>query len=130
MYGSHIRRLDMPVCHGSYIREIPMMHERDCRVGLGANIPPFGACFSPNNRGPEILVHDADGMMPWTDENGNSFMPNMPIQGRPCTPSFGLRWNDAFDETLVDGRPALRTNCTITCHLMGTVVFLDDGQGV
>jgi len=130
-YGSHIRRLDMPVCHGAYIRALPMMHERDCRVGLSANIPPFGACFSPENHGAEIMIHDSEDIVPYRDENGNWATPHMPIVGRLCAPVFGDgKWCNAHESTLVDGVPALRLDCTITCIYRGTVFFIDDGQGV
>ena len=129
-WGSHTRRLDMPACHGSYIREKPNMHERDCRVGLSANIPPFGVCFSAANPNQEVMVHDTLDMMPMQDEHGNSVMPPMPIIGKLCTPLLASKWCDAYEGTLIDGIPALRANCTISCIYDGTVCFIDDGQEV
>ena len=129
-YGSHIRYLDMPVCHGSYIREKPMMHKRDCKVGLDANIPPFGACISPENTGQEIIIHDAENILPLQDENGELVMPPMPISGRLCIPMLDVKWCDAHEDTLVDGVPALTVNSTITCSLGGVICFFDDGQEV
>jgi len=129
-WGSHSRRIDMPACHGSYIREKPNMHEKDCQVGLDANIPPFGACFSPANPGPEIMIHDAQGAMPRQDANGNSVPTVTPIIGKPCEPVLGDKWCDAYGDTLIDGVPALRVNCTISCVLDGTICFADDGQQV
>jgi len=104
------------------------MHERDCVVGV--NIPPFGACFSPANPGPEIMVHDTQGIMPMQDESGNSVTPPMPIIGKPCTPLLAGKWCDPYDDTLIDGVPALRVNCTISCAYDGTICFADDGQEV
>ena len=128
--GSHGRKLDMPVCHGTYTREKPNMHERDCQVGLNANIPPFGACLSPANPGQEIMIHDAVGIMPMQDSNGNSVVPAMPIIGKLCQPVLADKWCDAYEDTLIDGVPALRVNCTISCIFNGTICFADDGQGV
>jgi len=129
-YGSHIRRIDMPVCHGSYIREKPMMHKFDSKVGLDANIPPFGACTSPGNQGQEIIIPSAsaDDLVPFLDENGNSFIPPMPLAGRLCVPTLGQVWCDTYYDTLVDKVPALTVNSTIACCFGGVICFMDDGQ--
>ena len=127
-YGSHYRRLDMPVCHGSYIREKPMLHELDCAVGLDANIPPFGACMSPDNKDIDIIIEDPQDVMPVLDENDELYMPPMPITGKLCTPKLGEKWCDAHEDTLIDGVPALTVDCTIACHYQGVVCFIDDGQ--
>jgi len=129
-YGTHIRRLDMPVGHGAYIREIPMMHELDCEVGLDKNIAPFGACRSPASTNVDIIIEDAEDAMPIQDENGNNVMPPMPLEGKLCEPEPGDKWLDAQDDTLVDGVPAITVNCTIACRLDGIIGFMDDGQGV
>ena len=121
----------MPSCHGSYIREKPNMHEKDCRVGIGANIPPFGVCTSPAHQGQDVMVHDAEGILPVQDQHGNSVMPSMPAIGRLCVPMIPATiWSDAYEDTLIDGVPALRTNCTISCTFGGEICFADDGQEV
>jgi len=125
----------MPVCHGSYIREKPMMHEKDCKVGLNANIAPFGACFSPGNTNKKIIINDAQRAMPaGFDDNDNPIPQPMPIEGgRLCVPMLGDKWCDAKEDTLVDGVPALTVECTLTCSIGGedgVVRFWDDGQGV
>ncbi|MDR0286949.1 MAG: DUF4280 domain-containing protein [Clostridiales bacterium] len=135
VYGSHIRRLDMPVAHGSYIRDIPMMNEEDCQVGIEANIPPFGACRSSENTNVKIVIQDATDLMPVpTDDSGQNFaVPAVPVEGRLCTPVLGPKWSDAKKDTLVDGLPALTVNCTIACSCGGegaVIFFMDNGQGV
>jgi hypothetical protein len=105
-----------------------MMHERDCVVGLTANIAPFGACQSPANVGQEIIIPDPTGLVPYQDENGNPVMPPMPVTGRLCIPVLAPKWIDAREDTLVDGVPALTVNCTITCALGGVIGFMNDGQ--
>ena len=135
VYGTHFRRLDMPVAHGAYIRGIPMMNEDDCKVGLDANIAPFGACKSPENTNVKIVIHDATNIMPVpTDESGTNFAePEMPVEGRLCTPILGDKWCDAKDDALVDGVPALTVNCTIACSCGGegaVICFASNGQGV
>lgn len=134
-YGSHIRQLDMPVAHGAYIRDKPMMNEKDCEVGLDANIAPFGACQSPDNPNKKIEINDGtNAMQVPTDESCENFAPpSLPIQGRLCTPMLGEKWCDAKEDTLVDGLPALTTNCTLACCYGGTegvIGFMDDGQEV
>ena len=127
-FGSHSRKLDMPASHGSYVREKPNMHENDCRVGIGANIPPFGACFSPGNPNPEIMISDTADLVPMQDSKGNSVPVTVPIIGKLCQPLLAGKWCDAYKDTLIDGVPALRVNCTIPCTLGGKICFADDGQ--
>jgi len=130
MYGSHFRKMDMPVCHGSYIREKPVMHELDCKVGLDANIAPFGACQAPGNPGPTISISSTEGLMPVPDEKGNYSLPPMPVIGKLCTPILDDKWDNAHQDTLIDGVPALTVFCTITCKYQGVIGFIDDGQEV
>ena len=101
--GSHTRKLDMPVSHGSYIRDKAMLNNEDCKVGIDQNIPPFGACFSS----------DKDG-----------------IEGKLCEPKITTKWQGAQEDTLVDGKPALKADCCITCCYGGTIGFMDSGQEV
>lgn len=129
-YGSHIRKLDMPASHGSYVRGKAMMNEKDCKVGIEQNIPPFGACFSGENDGMDIVIHDAKDLVPYMDENGNPVEPQLPIEGKLCTPRLVDKWQGAQEDTLVDGKPALNVNCSITCSYGGTIAFVDSGQGV
>lgn len=60
--GSHTRKLDMPVSHGSYIRDKAMLNNEDCKVGIDQNIPPFGACFSSDKDGIDIKINDTEGL--------------------------------------------------------------------
>ena len=128
--GSHIRRLDMPASHGAYIRDKAMMNETDCKVGIDQNIPPFGACFSENKDGIDIKINDATDLMPYADENGNPVEPQLPIEGKLCEPKLAEQWQGAQEDTLVDGKPALKVDCCITCSYGGTIAFMDSGQEV
>lgn len=128
--GSHVRKLDMPVSHGSYIRGKAMMNEKDCKVGIEQNIPPFGACFSENKAGIDIEINDAKDLVPYTDENGNPVEIQLPIEGKLCEPKLAAQWQEAQEDTLVDGQPALKVNCSITCSYGGTIAFMDSGQEV
>jgi len=128
-YGSHIRRIDMPVCHGAYIREKPEMHELDCEVGIEANIPPFGACSSPKNAGQQITISSGEDLKPLMDKHGEYYMPSLPVTGSLCIPVPGPRWCDPKEDKLVDGHLALTVNSTLVCGSFdGVIYFLDDGQ--
>ena len=132
-HGTHIRRLDMPKAHGSYIRERAMMHEKDCRVGLDQNIPTFGACHSETNENEKIVISSAsaDELMPVDiSSDGSWVLPELPLTGKKCTPALCPQWEGTHDETLVDGLPALKVTSYISCTLGGTINFLDSGQGI
>lgn len=120
----------MPASHGSKIREKAMLHDQDCKVGIDQNIPPFGACYSPENGEIKIEIHDAKDLVPMVDENGNLIEASLPIVGTLCVPQLGDKWLDAREETLVDGKPAITVQCTIACKYGGVISFMDDGQEV
>ncbi len=128
--GSHMRKLDMPVSHGSFIRDKAMMNKADCKVGIDQNIAPFGACHSEKKDGIDIKIEDAKDLVPYTDENGQPIPPQLPIEGKLCEPKLAAEWADAQEDTLVDGKAALTVNCTITCSYGGTIGFMDAGQEV
>lgn len=128
--GTHVRKLDLPVSHGSFIRDKAMLNKQDCKVGIDQNIPPFGACLSEANDGIDIKIEDTKDLFPFTDENGNPVEMPMPIEGKLCEPKLAKEWADAQENTLVDGKPALTVNCTITCSFGGTIGFMDAGQEV
>ena len=62
--GTHMRKLDMPVSHGSFIRDKAMMNNADCKVGIDQNIPPFGACHSETKDGIDIKIEDSKVICP------------------------------------------------------------------
>lgn len=128
--GTHMRKLDMPVSHGSFIRDKAMMNNADCKVGIDQNIPPFGACLSENKDGIDIKIEDTKDLVPFTDEEGNPIEISLPIEGKLCEPKLDTEWSEAQENTLVDGKPALTVKCTITCSYGGTIYFMDAGQEV
>lgn len=42
--GSHMRRADLRLCHGVYLKKGPALHIEDCKVGEERNIKSFGTC--------------------------------------------------------------------------------------
>jgi len=120
--GTHFRYLELPLSHGVDVRDIPAMNEDDCKYP--ANIPIFGVCLSEGNpSGQQVQISDTQEMLPFGDGVA------LPIIGKPCLPKVG-KWLDAKEDTLVDGKPALTTQCTLICCYGGVIGFADDGQGV
>lgn len=128
--GSHMRKLDLPVSHGSFIRDKAMMNKADCKVGIDKNIPPFGVCMSEKKAGIDIKIEDAKDLVPFTDENGNPIQVSMPIEGKLCEPMLSTEWLDPQEDTLVDGKAAITVKSTITCSYGGIIGFIDAGQEV
>ena len=120
--GTHYRRLDLPMCHGVYIRDKAATNEDDCVPFR--NIPPFGVCLSSwNSGGEQLQTSQTEDMLPF----GNV---TLPIIGGRCTPSFMTKWLDSKEDSLVDGKAAVTINCTLVCRSGGGVIsFVDDGQG-
>lgn len=128
--GSHTRKLDMPVSHGSFIRDKAMMNQADCKVGIDKNIPPFGACSSDKKDGKDIVINEDKNLVLQVDKDNNPIQPKLPIEGKLCEPMFATQWQGVQEDTIVDGQPALNVNCSITCCYGGTIQFMDSGQEV
>lgn len=128
--GSHMRKLDMPVSHGAFIRDKAMMNKTDCKVGIDKNIPTFGACMSEKKDGIDIKIEDTKDLVPFTDERGNPIQVPMPIEGKLCEPMLAAEWAEPQEDTLVDGKAAITVKSTITCSYGGTIGFIDAGQEV
>ncbi|MCX7749288.1 MAG: DUF4280 domain-containing protein [Clostridia bacterium] len=110
--GSHGRRINLPVSHGSYVNKKPMMNEWDC-VPI-KNIPEFGVCGSPAN--------PSNASVSLVGENGS------PVTGKPCLPVISSCWMDTKEDTKVEGFAALTTDSKIICNLGGKITFKSDGQ--
>lgn len=43
------------------------------------------------------------------------------LQGAPCEPQieFGAKWTGGKEDVLIEGAPALLSNCTLTCNCKG-----------
>jgi len=133
-YGTHIRKLDMALTHGAFIRDKPMLNEQDCRAGVEHNIAPFGICRSGFNRQKNIEISEAEleDLLPIdTSIDGLPVVPDLPLHGRKCIlGGIGRKWEDAHEEVLVGNRPALTLKCTLSCIFGGIIKFITDGQEV
>ena len=131
-YGSHQRKLNLPICHGVYTSTMhPLVHEMDCVVGDHANISTYGICSSPQNtqKGAKVTL---------ISENGAN------ITGRPCTPVIvGGKWLNGHPHTKIaknrsnakGSNPrsrtyysALTTDSFLLCACRGLIKPMTSGQ--
>lgn len=110
--GSHQRRINLPVSHGSYVNEKPMMNLDDNQPV--ENIAHFGICASPINQDGSIIYLIA--------EDGQN------ISGKPCVPTIYAPWINAKEDTKVEGKAALTTDSLLICRFEGVIKFISDGQ--
>ncbi len=133
--GSHHRRLNLPVCHGVYRGQHPLMRSDDCKAGLeGASIhlTSFGICngFGSDNIGqgnislePEVLGEDG---LPIQGEADGSV-----IKGNRCMASIPSgTWENVHYETQItdEGKFALTTNSFLKCKHGGIIRVVTSGQ--
>lgn len=76
--GSHIRRLNLPQSHGTYVKTHPLVTKADAGP---ENIKFFGVCFSDNPPQNANVVRYAGGY----DESG---VEATDVQGLQCCPHF------------------------------------------
>lgn len=109
-YGSHCRRLNLPLCHGVYTLKKPIIFKKDCVVE--DNIPSFGVCSSPDNPtgGSVSYVKEAprnpDGSFTGEAASGT-------VTGTPCVPIIVNVWDDTHIGK--EGEPALTTRSFLIC---------------
>lgn len=113
-YGSHTRRLNLPTCHGVYVKEHPIMNATDCKTE--ENISYMGICNHPDN--------------PSTETIHLISMEGQQIEGKPCQPMFysGTTWKKTKETTLIDGKPALTKESELYCAHGGVIHIAQSGQ--
>lgn len=84
--------LNAAYSHGVYIKDKPILTVEDAVCGANANISEkhaFGLCKLQ--------------------------------QGLPCEPQIepGAKWTGGKEDVLIEGAPALLSNCTLTCNCKG-----------
>ena len=144
-YGSHPRKLNLPVCHAVYSEDAPVVHDKDCEVGDEKNISTFGICDSPKlaseiESGKNIFQKwfKSDKIL-LVSEDGKSN-----IKGYPCTPVIvGGKWLNSHPHTLIaknclgakfispENRtyyPALTTDSFLVCKFCGLIEPENSGQ--
>lgn len=119
-YGSHRRRLNLPLCHGVYTLKKPIMFKKDCVVE--ANIPSFGVCSSPDN--------PTGGSVSYVKEASEDGGGGGTVTGTPCMPVIVNVWDDTHDDTHIgkEGEPALTTRSFLVCKYNGLIEIVRSGQ--
>lgn len=125
--GSHYRRLNLPVSHGMYESQRPLMNEGDSLVGDTYNIPTFGVCNSSDNKtGGSVLLkkdvpRDEFGRKISEESEGN-------VRGTPCTPGIITQWLCPHEGTIVDGKCAITPTSFLVCQYGGIIEVVNSGQ--
>lgn len=112
--GTHKRKICLPLGHGAYVNDYPMMNEKDTVENV--NIKYFGICKDGCNEGEDIYL---------IGEDGNQLPP-----GKKCCVKIPdeCYWNNAKKDTLVEGEPAITINSQLVCQYGGIIHFVTDGQ--
>lgn len=126
-YGSHCRRLNLPVCHGVYTLKKPIMSKKDCVVEK--NISSFGVCSSPSNPTGGIVSYvkeaprNPDGSFTGEEASGT-------VTGTPCVPVIVDEWDDTHEDTRIgkEGEDALTTQSFLVCKYNGLIEIVRSGQ--
>lgn len=144
-YGSRTSHLQVPLDHGTFIHDMPIMNVYDCKAQ--ENIQSFGICSCEANpdraaKIKEIKQHvkDSGGFMDKVmsffcgkseeKETGKDLEQNVVIQ---CIPEFAImdQWEEGSDKLRIKGIKALNNGCKVQC-LKGDgealICIADDGQ--
>ena len=112
--GSNLRKINLPVSHGSNVKGNPILNETDSKPV--ENISYFGVCENID-RLPEqidITVIDKNGQLK---------------PGKKCMLQIeGQLWENTKDDTRIEGKPALTTDSIIHFNCGGIITFDDHGQ--
>lgn len=110
--GTHARKINLPVSHGSYVGEKPMMNKTDRKED---NISYFGICHGEcPSSGENIYLISEDGRK---------------IDcGKKCCVKILKDWENAKKDTLVEGEAALTTDSVLMCKYGGKIKFETNGQ--
>lgn len=145
--GSHLRKLNIPLCHGVYEGKNPMLHKLDCIVGDDWNIPTFGVCSSgsPELNTPKVMLqleeYDPENYYESKGPTGEN------VKGKACSPAIIGTWQETYDLTrIVDngqkdpgdklkrskdtskGKPSLTMHSFLICKYGGLIEPLTSGQ--
>lgn len=113
--GSHPRRLNLPMCHGAYSEEKPLISETDCTE---ENIKYFGVCCSETPpEGAEVKQFE-----PYVPEGqeGNQGSQD-PIEGPVCKPDIVGKWRECNGTTVT-------SNSYLVCSCGGIIYPCSSGH--
>lgn len=110
--GTHKRKINLPVSHGSYVKSKPKMNR--CDVVPEENISYFGICNGECKEG--------EGDIYLVGEDGST------VSGKKCCfEAFDL-WQQCKEDALVDGEPAIISDSYLICAHGGIIQFATTGQ--
>lgn len=95
--GSHKRKINLPKCHGIYIRDLPVLHElecwTECKYGIEkCNITHFGICDAKPPT--EIKAYFK------TPSNSRDGLAGIAM-GCKCEPIIIGTWHDCYEKTKI-----------------------------
>jgi len=126
--GSHKRYLNLPIHHGVYVRDRPLIHAQDAVPGR--NIMWFGLCTAPNPpTGNRIRVADF-GLV---DQSGYFMHENVDRTGAGsgCQPSIQGGWRNSDERAWLDESAAyavVTKQSYIMCQHGGVIYPVTSGQ--
>lgn len=105
--GTHTRKLNLPLCHGVYIADKPIVQEEDCQVGDDQNIAAFGICQSDGHPSKDpwwvkagkmlfqsavsyVREEESEKIILQTEDGQN-------VKGYACTPCIVGTWKDVHE---------------------------------
>lgn len=147
--GSHKRKLNLPMCHGVYIGEHPLLHEEEClsegEVELSqCNLSFFGVCNPSNSIPPETEIKTYK-----TTKYNSKDGKEDEVTGNKCKPEIIGCWRDTYSATrIVDngkkdsadrkkadegkilptGLNTITTGSFLVCKYGGLIVPINSGQ--
>lgn len=142
--GSHKRKINLPKCHGVYIREFPVLHElecmTECQCGLAkCNVTYFGVCEAEPPTETKTYFKT-----PLNSRDGSSGS----VTGCKCEPVIVGTWNNCYEKTkIIDngiknptdrnrvkrgengiGQNTLTMGSFLVCKYGGIIEPIDSGQ--
>ena len=135
--GTHQRKLNLPLSHGAYYDEHPLIHALDCRSGDDQNIPTLGICktgtigkYVPNLADITLQKEVLDEYGLATGKTKGA------LKGPPCIPKIIGAWMSTHPETeivandsSIDVRyEAVVLHSFLTCKYGGMIEFRTSGQ--
>lgn len=139
--GSHKRKINLPKCHGVYIREFPVLHELECKTecqcGLGkCNVTYFGVCEAEPPTETKTYFKTT-----LNSRDGSAGI----VTGCKCEPVIVGTWNNCYEKTrIIDngiknptdrkmnengiGQSTLTTRSFLICKYGGIIEPIDSGQ--
>ncbi len=118
-FGSHARKLNLPLSHGIYIKEKAQILEDDCIVD--DNISYFGVCTC------ETPPCDTETVT--LQKYGDAGKDGATITGCKCCPEIIGKWRDCMERNMYAGNvKTVTTESYLVCKHGGLIQPVSSGQ--